>query len=192
MPSLTIGLVGASSSGMWVPVEVLKEEGFKAYYLSDRLRERTVGLPRTRETWGKLGCELRSEHGNNFLARVTAPFIWQDNPELALVDSIRHPAEVDYFRNWFGAAIFGLNASAEVRYQLMLDRNRGVDPLDWEDFRELDKKDRGIGENPYAQVDAALKKADLVFNYDGNLKLLEERARDELIPWVRSLERNLR
>lgn len=184
MPKITVGLVGASSSGMWILTDELEKIGFETFSLSEEVRKRSGGCIPDRGSWAQVGSRLRDTHGSNFFARVTAPLIWSASPQYAIADSIRVPSEAEFFRNWFGAKIIGLNAAPEVRYQMMLDRKRGVDPLDEEAFYELDRQDRGIGIIKYGQVDNALAVADLVLDHEGDLKNLRSRVRSEIIPYL--------
>jgi dephospho-CoA kinase len=165
-----IGLTSPISTGMWVVTDELKKRGFVYFSLADRVREetRSQGLNGDRKTWQIIGDQLRENFGADVLAVRTLELIKKDYPELVIIDSIRHPAEVAYLREKLGDDFFvlGVDAPVEVRYKIMLERKRGVDALDWEGFLESHNKD-------IQTIRLVLPLVDLLIQHDGDLVQLE-------------------
>ena len=95
---MIIGLSGRNGAGKSAAVEFLRERSFQVHSLSDVLREElsTRGEVEDRETMIALGNELRNQGGPGILAeRIKGRLGVSQNH---VIDSIRHPLEVDVFR----------------------------------------------------------------------------------------------
>jgi dephospho-CoA kinase len=172
-----IGLTSPIAVGMWVVIDELKKRGYTYFSLADRVREAAEkqGIEGNRVNWQIVGDCLREEFGAEVLAKQTLNLINQSGAELVIIDSIRHPLEIAFLRENLGDDLFilGVDATVEVRYQLMLERKRGVDVLDWEGFLETHKKDIGIGQDASGQnVSLTLAQSDLLITHSGDLELL--------------------
>ena len=95
---MIIGLTGKNGSGKGEVAKYLLDRGFVYYSLSDVLREEASkeGKPLTREVLVALGNQLRSQHGPSVLAEKI--FCRLDPEKHYVIDSIRHPSEVQVFR----------------------------------------------------------------------------------------------
>lgn len=140
-----IGLVGPIASGKGTVAQILKELGFEYYSLSDRIREELTrrGLPITRQWLQDMGDELRLKYGEDILAERTLEFLGASNSGRIVIESIRNPAEARLLKEQLGATIIGVNASPEIRYRRVVERNRGGEPVSWEEFLAMDGRETG-------------------------------------------------
>lgn len=163
-----IGVAGLPGSGKDTLHTLLADRGFKAYVYSDLLRvelaKRGVENP-TRSQMQNLGDELRAEQGGQVLSNMLIDKIVADKVQRALVIGMRHPAEVQVFResNDIDFVLVALEVSAQVRFKRMQERARTGDTLNWEDFLEADARDFGDGDltSPKLQVGAVMDMADI-------------------------------
>ena len=96
---MIIGFSGPYGAGKGEAVDYLRERSFYPLSLSDILRDELAkqGLSETRERMIEIGNALRAEHGPGVLAeRLGEKFLSDRN---YVIDSIRHPAEVEALRN---------------------------------------------------------------------------------------------
>ncbi len=186
-----IAVVGPIASGKGVVINFFKQKGYKVLSLSDVVREKAkeLELPITRENLQNTGDQLRQAGGNAILAQEIAPEI-QKNPEddgsanLApsrgkfVIDAIRNPAEVEFFKKNFDAYSIGVTADAKRRFENMRARGKEYDPKTWEEFEKAEQRDRGVGQEDYGQqVEKCLEMADIVLENNSTKEELEEKIR---------------
>ena len=152
---MIIGLTGSLAAGKGVVSEFLKEKGFVYLSLSDELREiakqRKIEL--TRENLQNLGNDLRKEKGNSVLAEFVVNKIKNQEYKKAIIDAIRNTAEIKFIKeNLKNFFLISVDASPEVRFERMKERNRESDPKNWEEFLKVDSRDKGIGESDFGQA----------------------------------------
>ena len=96
--------------------------------LSDVIREEAVrqGKPVTRETLIELGNKLRREGGAGVLAERIFPRL--DPEKNYVIDSIRHPAEVQVLRRRRDFFLFHIQAPQRLRFERLRQRGRENDP----------------------------------------------------------------
>jgi len=179
-----IGLTGPIAAGKGIVAEYLREKGFFYSSTSERIREecRRRKIEITRESLQKLADEL----GRKFEPEVLAKKTWemvnkQENP-LAVIDSIRNEAEVDFLKAKPNFYLIGVTAPRRLRYQRMISRSRESDPITWKDFLRIDRADFKSGKGKIGRdMKACLKKADLLLRNTGTVKDLEKK----LIKWFK-------
>jgi dCMP deaminase len=151
----------------------LKARSFYAYSLSDVIREELSrrGLEPTRERMIEVGNEIRASEGLGGIADRLADSLVADRNYV--IDSIRHPAEVDALR----AAtehfrLLWIDADEKTRLQRIIARKRVGDPNSMGELRELEGRELG-SENPAAQQLLAVRElADDRVENDGSLEEL--------------------
>ena len=141
---MIIGVAGENGAGKTEVVKFLTERSFVGLSLSDVIRNRLAerGVGETREAMILLGRELREQGGADILAREALALMRLDRNYV--VDSIRHPAEVDALRSAGKTfALLWVEAPAQVRLERMGKRGRSGDPTTLEAVRELDEREAG-------------------------------------------------
>ncbi len=169
-----IAVVGPIASGKGTIIDYLVALGYTKISLSEIVREeaKKIGLEFTRENLQNVGDSLRHEFGNDYLAKKVSERILllrKENSDCKLViDSIRNPSELKYFKNIFKIYVIGTIASPEMRFTFVKHRGRRGDPMSWEEFEKLEKRDRGLGQEAHGQqVDAVIKMADVILHPTG-------------------------
>jgi dephospho-CoA kinase len=177
---MIIGLTGKNGSGKGAVADYLKSKGYEHYSLSDVLRDeaRARGLEISRDNLYAIGNELRSALGAGVLAKkVLVKLHGQSN---IILDSIRHPAEVEVLRTLKNFKLIVVQASPEVRFERMCQRARENDPTDFKSFLALEEKESQSQTASDQQLDKTLKQADIVIKNDSSLETLNEQVEEFL------------
>lgn len=167
---MIIGLTGRNASGKGEAANLLRSKGFRYLSLSDVIREeiKRKGLEPTRARLVKIGRELRAEAGDGVLARLVLEKIRED--ENCIVDSVRHPAEVEVFRSRPDFQLVAIGADPEVRFQRIQKRNRENDPMTFEEFQILEEQELASSQQGGQQLFACEQLADFRIMNEGSLK----------------------
>lgn len=173
-----IGLVSPIGAGKGTVIAFLQKRGFFCLSLSDRIREEITarGQEVTRERLLAVADQLRQDYGSEVLAWRTWQIAQkQKNPKIA-IDSIRGLAEVNFFKNQPGFYLIGLRASQKQRFLWARERAREGEPLTWEEFVQIDKRDFFSGDGQVGRnIPACLEKADFLIDNNGTIKQLENK-----------------
>ncbi len=170
------GLVGPIASGKGTVVKILSEKGYRSYSLSDRIREEIAsrGLIIDRNTLNQVSNELRQTLGSDILAKRTVELIKSDNPEFVVVDSIRNPEEIRFIKENLNAAIIGIDAPQEKRYEMFKNRGANTAGIDsFEQFKELDDREINGTDAHSQRVGDCLKMADVIIQNDETIEDLK-------------------
>lgn len=173
---IIIGLTGPMAGGKGIVAEYLKKKGFYYSSTSERVREecRRRGKEITRDSLQNTADELRRKFGPEVLAKRTWKMV--EKYPLAVIDSIRGIAEVDFLKNKSNFYLIGVTASKKSRYQRLVARSRESDPITWREFLAADKKDFKSGQGKFGRnITACLKKTDLLLHNNQKVKDLEKR-----------------
>jgi dephospho-CoA kinase len=68
-----------------------------------------------------------------------------------VIGNIRNPGEVEILRARKDFVLVKVEASEETRFKRMLARNRENDPATFEEFKKLEAKDLGVGQESHGQ-----------------------------------------
>jgi dephospho-CoA kinase len=162
-----IGLTGTNGAGKGEAAAFFHRHGYESYSLSDILREELVqrGLALSRDNLIKIGNELRRQYGADILARRA----WQRIKNRAVIDSIRNPGEVTFFRQHAQFILIAIDAPVEVRFQRILKRGRAESVQTLPEFKAKEAEERST--NPHhQQLQACLALADYLIINDGTLE----------------------
>ena len=124
---MIIGLTGRNASGKGEAAKFLKERGFHYFSLSDVLREEASknGKEITRDSLMALGNSLREKGGPGVLAeKIFSKF---DPEKYYVIDSIRHPAEVQVLKRRNDFFLLEVQAPQKLRFERIRQRNREKD-----------------------------------------------------------------
>jgi len=171
-----IGLTGPIAGGKGIIAGFLKKKRFFYSSTSERVREecRKRGIEITRDSLQDTADELRRKFGPEVLAKRTWEIV--KKYPLAVVDSIRGIAEVDFLKAKPNFYLIGVIAPRRTRFKRVAARGRESDPITWKEFLASDKKDFKSGQGKFGRdITACLKKTDLVFNNNVTVKQLEEK-----------------
>ena len=167
---MILGVSGPYGAGKGEAIAYLQERSFHALSLSDVIRSELAaqGLEETRERMIETGRRLRAQNGPAVLAERLVERLPPDRN--CVIDSIRHPAEVEALRR--ADAHFRLiwvDAEESLRLERIRARARGGDPRTLKELRRLEAAERG-GADPAAQQLAAIRDlADFAIQNNGTL-----------------------
>src|SRR5262249_22999837 len=171
---MIIGLSGRNGAGKGEVLAYLQSRSFYAHSLSDVIREelRRQGLSETRERMIETGNATRERRGPGGLATLLAEQILPDRNYV--VDSVRHPGEVEVLRGRASRfQLWWVDADEAVRLARMRARGRGGDPQTLEQLRALEGRELGGGDPTAQQLLAVQALADATLRNDGTIAELQ-------------------
>lgn len=168
---MIIGLTGKNGAGKGVVADYLKSAGYIYYSLSDMIRDhlRKKNKEITRENLIAAGQELRHEGGPSVLADLVLEKL--DIDKNYIIDSIRHPAEVRSLKRRKDFFLFDIDATREIRFARVKERQRESDPQDFQEFVRLEERELNNADVAGQQL---LKTAELADNRLDNNTTIED------------------
>lgn len=147
-----------------------------------RERARAAGRPITRAVLIETGQQLRREGGPGVLA---VELVERLEPR-AVVDSVRHPAEVEVLRSLDRFRLLGVDAPVEVRWRRAVARAREGEIDDLEAFRRREQRENQ--DRPESQqLLRTLALADHVLDNRGDVEELRAQVNGIVERWEQDL-----
>ncbi|HSJ95945.1 MAG TPA: deaminase [Myxococcota bacterium] len=178
---MILGVAGPNGAGKGEVVAWLEKRSFTPLSLSDVLREelRAQGVEETRERMIEAGRSLRAARGPAVLAERLRAKILPDRHYV--IDSIRHPAEVEALRA-LGARfrLLWVDAEPARRFERLRARGRSGDPDTLERLLTLEGRERGSPDAAMQQLDAVAAMADAELCNDGSREELHAQIQELL------------
>ncbi|MEK6891779.1 MAG: AAA family ATPase [Nanoarchaeota archaeon] len=174
---MIIGLTGKNAAGKGEVANFLKLKGFIYYSLSDVIREEATkrNLEHSRDNLIKIGNELRQNFALSYLAQqinLKIKDILKSNPKQNfVVDSIRSPFEAKELMKNKDFTLVGIDASLELRFKRLLERNRLGDAKTLEDFKKQEEREN-LKSDTNQQLDATFALSQEIIGNDGTLEQL--------------------
>jgi dCMP deaminase len=172
---MILGVAGLYASGKGEAVDFLVARSFVAFSLSDVIREELArrGETESRERMIAVGNGLRAAEGPGALARRLLPRLQRDRNHV--IDSIRHPAEVEVLRSASPRfRLIWIDAVEATRLERIRTRGRKGDPDSLAELRRLEGSELGSGDPSAQQLLAVRSLADEVITNDGTVDELYE------------------
>ena len=184
---MIIGLTGKNAAGKGELADHLKNKGFAYFSLSDALRDEATkqGLDHSRDVLIKLGTEMREKFGKGILAARINEKISKLEGKDIVVDSIRHPGEIEELRKNNGFLLIGVHTDAKIRFERLIKRGRAGDSKTFEEFLEHEEKENN-NEGSGQQLDKCIEMADTIINSNGTI----EEANKDLDKYLESSKEN--
>jgi len=182
---MLIGLTGPNAAGKGAVARHLRKRGFVYLSLSDVLREelKARGLDPDRESLIRMGNELRESEGPGILAARILERIVPGRSYI--VDSIRHPAEVETLRRKSDFFLTVVDAPAEARFKRIKRRKRENDPTTLEAFELLEARELAGREDDHQQLARTMVLADYVIDNKGTFGDLRDKV-DRMVSEIES------
>ncbi len=186
---MIIGLTGKNGAGKGEVAKYLQERGFQYYSLSDVLREEAAkeGKEVSRDVLVELGNRLRGQFGPGVLAEKI--FSRLDPEKHYVIDSVRHPSEIQVLRRRSDFILAAVRAPEKLRFERMKQRGRERDPKTFDEFLALESKEAGSGTSSDQQLDGAIALADTVLENTGPIKMLHDSVKQLLLEFSKKQSR---
>ena len=138
---MRIGIAGLNGAGKTEAVRFLERRSFYPLSLSDVIRRdlASEGIEPGRDAMIERGRALRREHGEAVLAERALADLPKDRHHV--IDSIRHPAEVEALKRAGDFSLIWIDADEAVRFARMQARGRPGDPGTLEAFRSVEQQE---------------------------------------------------
>jgi dephospho-CoA kinase len=171
---IIIGLTGRNAAGKTTAGEMLGTKGFSYLSLSDAIREEAKkrGLGAERENLIALGNKLRERHGPGALGELTVKRMQSDRNYV--VDSIRHPSEVEALKKAGSFTLFHIFAPLEARFERALARNRAGDARTLQEFIRQEEREFASSNVAAQQLLETERLANRVIENEGTLEEFSE------------------
>lgn len=169
---MILGLSGPNGAGKGEVVAFLEARSFSSCSLSDVIREELAAhhLEETRERMIETGTAIRAADGPGGLAARLARKLVPDRNYV--IDSIRHPAEVEVLRSKTERfRLIWIDADEEIRLARIRARGRSGDPSTLEELRRLEDREFESDDPDAQQLRAVRELADFTAE---NSESLEE------------------
>lgn len=175
---MIIGLTGRNCAGKGIVVDYLKELGFIFFSLSDVIRNeiKKGGEEITRERLIQKGRELRNTHGHAVLAEIIIEKL--DIEKNYVIDSIRHPVEIEAFRRNKNFVLLNVIASPEKRFERIKQRGRESDPTTFKQFLEYENKEEKNEDYGGQQLRFCSEIADYTIENNGTVEEFKNKLKD--------------
>jgi len=170
---MRIGVAGRNGAGKSEVVRFLESRSFHAASLSDVIRYelRRDGLEPTREHMIERGRALRSEFGPSVLATRVLSLL--PSGQHHVLDSIRHPAEVEALRAAGPFLLIWVEADEACRFARIQARARSGDSATLEDFRAHEARELASPEDGGQRLLEVRELADEVISNEGDIAALQ-------------------
>ncbi len=174
---MIIGLVGKNGAGKGEVARFLQEIGFEYYSLSDAIRMelKKRGREVTRKNLTELANELRAGEGAGVLGQRIATIL--ELHQNYVVDSIRHPAEVEAFRHLEHFFLLSVDADPKIRFERLKTRAREQDPITYEDFLVQEAKEAKGEKTSDQQINKTIELANAYLENNGTLEEVRGKVR---------------
>jgi len=174
--SIIFGVSGLNGSGKGEVIQYLEARSFYALSLSDVIRQRLAGegVEETRDRMIRAGHAIRSERGPGGLAEMVLEKVASDRNYV--IDSIRHPAEVEALRRRAGRfQLIWVDAPVEIRLERLKARGRPGDPETLQELRNQEDRELGSADPAAQQLLAVCELADVKLVNDSTVEALHEK-----------------
>jgi dephospho-CoA kinase len=172
-----IGLTGTNGAGKGEAASFFMEKGYAYFSLSDVIREelRKQNREITRDNMIRQGNVMRRQFSPDILARRIAKKIVGKT----VIDSIRNPEEVDYFRARDNFVLLAIDAPPELRFERVKKRGREESASDFQEFLAKEAEEMGTDKNSQ-QILACMAMADHTIINDGAIQDLRNKLEEFL------------
>ena len=170
----TFGLISPMAAGKGTVADYLVDKyGAKKYNFSGPINAilEKLYIPNARENQIKIGASMREQFGNDIWAQTLKKNVLADNPEIAVIDGIRYPEDLEISKTLPDFTLIAIETSADARYERMIKRNERPGEAEM-DRATFDAQHNTPTEKNITDV---MKMADVTIMNDGSVKELYEK-----------------
>lgn len=156
-----IGLTGTLGAGKGTVADYLKRKGFRYTSCSDFLRRELARLKKeeTIANLKALGDSLRNQYGTGYIPEQ----LLKEIKGPTIVDSLRHPGEINVLKKNPHFILIGVNAPIDLRYERVQLRKRSGDNLSFAEFQHQEQL-QWEGEGGSIQLKKSIELADYLID----------------------------
>jgi len=174
-----IAFTGMPCSGKSEAVKIAKEQDIPVIRMGDCIWEEveSQGLDFNDRNVGKVANDMRKIHGKDIWAKRTLEKIKAfDKKNVIVIDGLRNPEEVDFFKQKLGSefVFVAVNASTETRRKRALSRKRKDDSMDVSVLEERDRRELSWG------LGDVIKSADIIITNENGLDVFQREIKEVL------------
>ncbi|MBT4651231.1 AAA family ATPase [Candidatus Woesearchaeota archaeon] len=186
---MIIGITGLYASGKDAVAEFLQKMNFYHVSFSDILREELKKKRKriTRDNLIKVGNELRTQYGSDFLSRLALEKV--KDGENHVFTSIRNPSEVERLTEREDFILVTVVSPERTRLKRIIKRNRESDPKTLKELRKKESLENSTSPNGQ-QLENVGKMAKITLNNDSTLEKLEIKTKKLVEDWLFKLQDN--
>jgi len=164
-----LGIIGANGSGKSSACHYFAALGYHVVSLSDVVREeaRRRGLELIRDNLVAVANELKSKHGQAYLAEVVWQRVHDAGEKKVVFDSIRNVSELRFLKE-HGAYFIGIEVDAKLRFERVQSRQHDTDKIDFQTFLGHDEREN-TGQSSGQNIEECLKECDRRIQNTGSL-----------------------
>ena len=187
---MILGITGTDGAGKGTVVEYLvAQHGFTHYSARALILEeiRKHGLPETRNQMRLTANELRQQHGNEFLIKVSYEKAAADGITKAVIESVRTVAEAKYLHE-HGGLLLAVDADQSLRYERVQARRSESDQVSFEEFKRHEELEKNDPDPHGMQKAKVIEMADYTVTNNSTVEDLEEQVEQFLTQYVEKVE----
>ncbi len=168
-----LGLAGMPGSGKGEVAEVAKKRGIPVFSIGNIVREWFARKcpEKPASEMNEYSNKEKKEKGNIIWAKRLAEKLKNQNfkSKLIIIDGIRSPEEVDFFKTMFDFRVVAIIASEETRFKRNSVRGRADDSADFAAFKKRDETEISWGS------EEVIQNSEYKIENEGTLKELDEK-----------------
>lgn len=130
MNKIILGLVGEPASGKGTVVKYLeKKYGASSHRFSNPLRDvlNRLHLEVDRKNMQDISIILRSQFGQDLLAKIISQDAANDHNSIVIVDGVRRPADIEYLKKLPEFKLAYITTDIKTRYERLVQRGENTD-----------------------------------------------------------------
>lgn len=174
---LIIGITGAFGSGKSTAAGFFESRGFRRIALSSFLEEEAKKRRQklTRKVLQDIGNEWRKKYGASVLTKKALALLRKENSGNYVIDGIRNAGEIDELKRHRGFILLAIVVDRKTRFERLRNLQRR-EPLTWDIFTKLDRRDLGLGQKRAGlQVASCIALADISIENNSSIEKFKEK-----------------
>lgn len=167
-----IGFCGLPGSGKSTALQSVDDLGV-VINMGDVVRDEALkkNIELTNENLSQLAKNLRTEGGDDIIAKQCIDLIHQVQSEVVFVDGLRSPFELRVFRKYWKFPLIVIEADENNRYQRIIERQRNDDSRSIRDIKRREEREIEFGLKELIQV------ADYIIKNNSSIHELKKNTR---------------
>jgi dephospho-CoA kinase len=173
---MILGITGTDGAGKGTVVEYLVDHhGYTHYsaraFILEEIRKQ--GLPDTRNQMRLTANELRKQHGNEFLIKVSLEKARADGVSNAVIESLRATAEAECLKA-HGGILLAVDADQQLRYERVQARRSESDQVSFAEFQRHEELEKNDPDPHGMQKAKVMEMADYTVTNNGTVEELKQ------------------